>query len=68
MQYVSKLFKAALVLVASTLSFAVSAAPQVGDEAPNFSLPGSDGNTHTLADMRGQYVVVAFFPKAFTSG
>ena len=68
MQYASKLFKAALVLVASTLSFAVSAAPQVGDEAPNFSLPGSDGNTHTLADMRGQYVVVAFFPKAFTSG
>jgi peroxiredoxin Q/BCP len=68
MHYAGKLFKTALVLVASTLSFAVSAAPQVGDEAPNFSLPGSDGNTHTLADMRGQYVVVAFFPKAFTSG
>lgn len=68
MHYASKLLRAALVLAASTLSFAVSAAPQVGDEAPNFSLPGSDGNTHTLAEMRGQYVVVAFFPKAFTSG
>ena len=68
MHYVSKLLRTALVLVASTLALAASAAPQVGDEAPNFSLPGSDGNIHTLADMLGQYVVVAFFPKAFTSG
>lgn len=42
---------------------------KVGDKAPEFSLPGSDGRTHTLAEHRGRHVVVlAWFPKAFTSG
>jgi peroxiredoxin Q/BCP len=42
---------------------------KVGDLAPNFSLPGSDGKTHTLADYKGKSaVVVAWFPKAFTGG
>ena len=41
---------------------------EVGDQAPDFTLPGSDGNTHTLSDLRGQHVVVAFFPKAYTKG
>ena len=37
--------------------------------APEFSLPGSDGQTYTLADYRGkQAVVVAWFPIAFTGG
>jgi thioredoxin-dependent peroxiredoxin len=41
----------------------------VGDEAPAFNLPGSDGRTHQLADHRGkQAVVLAWFPKAFTGG
>ena len=39
-----------------------------GDDAPAFSLPGSDGKTHTLADYAGKTVVVAWFPKAFTGG
>jgi peroxiredoxin Q/BCP len=40
-----------------------------GDPAPEFSLPGSDGKTYRLADYRGkQMVVIAWFPKAFTSG
>ena len=43
--------------------------PQAGDAAPAFSLPGSDGATHTLADFKGKKaVVVAWFPKAFTGG
>jgi len=43
--------------------------PQVGDAAPAFSLPGSDGATHTLADFAGKKaVVLAWFPKAFTGG
>ncbi len=40
-----------------------------GDPAPNFSLRGSDGLTHTLAEHRGKRaVVLAWFPKAFTGG
>ena len=42
---------------------------EVGDEAPAFSLRGTDGKTHSLSDYRGkQAVVLAWFPKAFTSG
>lgn len=39
-----------------------------GDPAPAFALPGSDGQTHSLADYRGRTVVLAWFPKAFTGG
>ena len=40
-----------------------------GDEAPDFTLPGSDGRSYHLRDFRGtRAVVVAWFPKAFTGG
>ena len=40
-----------------------------GDKAPPFSLTGSDGKAHTLAEHAGKRVVVlAWFPKAFTGG
>jgi peroxiredoxin Q/BCP len=45
-----------------------SANLKVGDRAPAFSLPGSDGKTHSLADYKGKTVVLAWFPKAFTGG
>lgn len=42
---------------------------EVGDMAPDFALPGSDGEVHRLADHRGeQAVVLAWFPRAYTSG
>ena len=41
---------------------------KVGDEAPDFTLPGSDGKTYTLSQLKGQHVVLAWFPKAFTGG
>src|SRR2546423_3751520 len=42
---------------------------KVGDKAPDFSLPGSDGKTYKLSDFKGkQAVVLAWFPKAFTPG
>jgi peroxiredoxin Q/BCP len=42
---------------------------KVGDKAPNFTLPGSDGRTYRLTDYVGkQVVVLAWFAKAFTSG
>lgn len=40
-----------------------------GDQAPAFTLPGSDGKTYSLAEFKGkQPVVLAWFVKAFTSG
>jgi peroxiredoxin Q/BCP len=39
-----------------------------GDQAPDFSLPGTDGKTHSLSQMKGRWVVLAWFPKAFTAG
>jgi len=34
----------------------------VGDRAPDFTLVGSGGATHSLADYRGHPVVVVFYP------
>ncbi len=41
---------------------------KVGDKAPDFALPGSDGQVHKLSDYKGKTVVLAWFPKAFTGG
>jgi peroxiredoxin Q/BCP len=41
---------------------------KVGDPAPDFSLPGSDGRIYRLKDLAGQRVAIAWFPKAFTGG
>ncbi len=42
---------------------------KVGDKAPDFSLKGTDGKTYSLADFKGKKgVVIAWFPKADTSG
>jgi peroxiredoxin len=41
---------------------------QPGAQAPDFSLEGSDNRTYRLKDLRGQPVVIAWFPKAFTGG
>jgi peroxiredoxin Q/BCP len=60
------LLSAILVLALSGPAFG---APAVGDQAPDFKLPGSDGKSHTLADFKGkQAVIISFFPKAFTGG
>ncbi|HET9149653.1 MAG TPA: thioredoxin-dependent thiol peroxidase [Alphaproteobacteria bacterium] len=41
---------------------------QVGDLAPDFSMPTSDGNTVSLRDLRGRKVVLYFYPKDDTPG
>lgn len=41
---------------------------QVGQEAPDFTLPTADGSSVTLSDYRGQRVVVYFYPAAMTPG
>ena len=40
----------------------------VGDTAPDFSLPAHDGKTVKLADYGGKNVVLWFYPKADTPG
>src|SRR5689334_12926158 len=39
-----------------------------GDVAPNFELAGSDGLVHSLDKLQQRWVVLAWFPKAFTGG
>ncbi len=34
----------------------------VGDAAPDFELPGTGGRTYRLSDLRGQAVVLVFYP------
>ena len=39
-----------------------------GSKAPDFSLKGSDGKTHTLTEFKGRNVVLYFYPKDDTPG
>jgi peroxiredoxin len=72
-----RLLLATLGVAAAGLGFAVLAQQQlipgqpelkVGDVAPDFTLPASDGKTYSLSKLRGKTVVLAWFPKAFTAG
>jgi len=40
----------------------------VGDTAPDFTIPDQDGNSVTLSSLRGKRVVLYFYPKADTPG
>ncbi len=42
-------------------SEAITVAPLVGSQAPNFSLKGLDGNSIELADLRGKNVIINFW-------
>ena len=42
--------------------------PEAGETAPQLSRPTATGGTFDLADHRGQWVVVYFYPKANTPG
>jgi len=55
-----------LSLIAASLA---GSSLNIGDEAPQFTLPGSNGETYSLEQFLGKKpVVVAWFPKAFTGG
>jgi peroxiredoxin Q/BCP len=64
MKRLTRLFLVPLLCLASN-----AVALEVGEKAPAFTLQGSDGKTYALADFVGKRgVVLAWFPKAFTSG
>jgi thioredoxin-dependent peroxiredoxin len=39
---------------------------EIGQNAPDFDLAGSGGSRHQLADYRGRWVILAFYPGDFT--
>lgn len=41
---------------------------EIGTKAPEFSLPDQNGEIRSLADYRGQKVILYFYPKDMTSG
>jgi thioredoxin-dependent peroxiredoxin len=45
-----------------------AAAPAVGQPAPEFKLKDQDGKVHQLADYRGKWVALYFYPKDDTPG
>ena len=62
-----------LALAASAMLVGTGSAQQAdlkaGDPAPDFTLPATDGKTYSLSkDLRGHWVVLGWFPKAFTAG
>jgi peroxiredoxin Q/BCP len=41
---------------------------QAGDKAPNFELPDQDGNEVKLSDLKGETIVLYFYPRSDTPG
>lgn len=41
---------------------------KVGQKAPDFNLPGSDGKNHKLSEYQGKNVILYFYPKDDTPG
>jgi peroxiredoxin Q/BCP len=41
---------------------------EIGDIAPDFSLPDAEGNTVSLASLRGKRIVLYFYPRDSTPG
>jgi len=61
--------KFALAALAAALFLNSAYALEVGDMAPEFMLEATDGETYSLSQFKGEKtVVLAWFPKAFTSG
>jgi peroxiredoxin len=69
-----KLTRLAFLGLSAASLFAADAQPgktqlKVGDMAPDFTLPATNGKQVKLSDFRGKKtVVLAFFPAAFTGG
>src|SRR6201998_2212946 len=67
-----KLSATIITLIALTLAAMAASEtqtqPAVGQAAPEFSLPTSDGSQVSLKYFKGKWVVLYFYPKDMTSG
>jgi peroxiredoxin Q/BCP len=63
---ISQLTLSTLLMI--TMVVNLSAAVKVGSPAPDFKMLDQDEKVHTLADYKGQKVVVYFYPKDDTPG
>ena len=61
------MFAATVLAIAAPIRIA-HADPAVGSAAPAFTLPDQDGKRVSLADYRGKWVVLYFYPKDGTPG
>jgi peroxiredoxin Q/BCP len=69
MRSLARAVAVAFVVMLGAGALASAAELAVGDPAPNFTMAGSDGKTYSLSDFKGKKaVVLAWFPKAFTTG
>ncbi len=63
------LFALLLVTAIAVKPFSMAAdVPAAGTTAPTFKLVTNEGKTAELSEFRGQWVVLYFYPKDFTSG
>lgn len=65
-----KLARCFVLATAVVVAFGLNAeAIKVGDAAPDWTLPGTDGKEHALTELlKDGPVVLAWFPKAYTRG
>jgi peroxiredoxin Q/BCP len=59
---------AVALLVLPLVAVRAAEAPQVGQAAPEFSLPSQEGGKVGLKEFRGKWVVLYFYPKDMTRG
>ena len=59
---------AAFALAASGLMVQAAEIPAEGSRAPTFTLQSQEGKKVSLADFKGQWVVLYFYPKDMTQG
>jgi peroxiredoxin Q/BCP len=56
------------ILLLAVRALAGDVVPQVGQAAPDFTLPSQDGSKISLHDFKGKWVVLYFYPKDGTAG
>ena len=67
-KYIALISILILAALAVSVSAMTSEPPAVGAPAPAFKLVTNEGTEASLSDFQGQWVVLYFYPKDFTSG